>query len=156
MENTLLEDEVLILDKISYNFSKPDRGDIVVFLLDESSTGIINRFSVFFNDISLKLSGGYRSDRLVKRVIGIPGDEIDIQNGSLYVNGAKQSELYVKTITEKAIIELPVTVPEGYVFVLGDNRMVSKDSRHFGLIDIKNIEGKIILRASPLSKFGKP
>ena len=156
MESTLFEGESLILDKISYDFSQPKRGDIVVFLLYENSASIFNKFGVFFKDIRLKMSGGYRTDRLIKRVIGIPGDEIDIQNGYLFLNGVKQDESYIKTITEVASIQLPITVPEGYIFVMGDNRMESRDSRHFGLLNIKNIEGKILLRTAPLNKFGKP
>lgn len=92
--------------------------------------------------------------RLVKRVIGIPGDEIDIKDGYVYLNGSILEELYVKGETYSRDKEFPIKVEEDTVFVLGDNREVSKDSRNFGLVKINQIEGKAIFRISPFNRFG--
>jgi signal peptidase I len=90
----------------------------------------------------------------IKRVIGLPGDNVEIRDGSVYVNGEKLEEAYLRegTRTEP---EMNLTVPEGEVFVLGDNREVSKDSRMFGLIDCKQVEGKAVYRVYPFDKMGK-
>jgi signal peptidase I len=90
----------------------------------------------------------------IKRVIGLPGDEIDIINGSLYVNGIEQKETYVKGSTTKQNFDLPSNVPENKVFVMGDNRENSKDSREFGFVDVDKIKGKAVFRIRPLKEFG--
>ncbi len=159
MENTLIEGQKLVMEKISYEFHEPRCGDIVVFLNNETkgltnTEGFINKLIIYVNDISLKLKGENRNDRLIKRVIAVAGDEITIKDGYVYVNGEKLDEPYTKTITpDQNISEI---IPEGYVYVMGDNRSNSKDSRSFGSVEIKQIEGKIIYRLSPINKIGKP
>lgn len=96
-----------------------------------------------------------RADELyIKRVIGIPGDVVEIKGGLVYVNGERVKESYLKesTVTEP---EMKVTVPENEVFVLGDNREVSDDSRYIGTISIKKIKGLAYFRIFPFSKIGK-
>ncbi len=100
----------------------------------------------------------YNNHILVKRVIGVPGDVIVMDEaGNVYVNGALLDEPY---LTEKALgecdIEFPFTVPEQTVFVLGDNRSTSVDSRNslIGCISMDEIVGKIVFRVWPLSSFG--
>jgi len=94
------------------------------------------------------------SDHLIKRVIAVAGDTVDIDEaaGSLLINGVAQSEPYTfcETHAREGGIEFPVTIPEGSVFLLGDNRVISKDSRELGLIEKNKITGKVIftLRAS--------
>ena len=92
----------------------------------------------------------------IKRVIGIPGDEIDIRDGYVYVNGEKLEEPYVKGKTYKKNLEFPITVQKNHVFVLGDNRENSSDSRYqsLGCIDYSKIKGKATFRFWPLDKFG--
>jgi signal peptidase I len=90
----------------------------------------------------------------IKRVIGLPGDNVEIKDGLVYVNGSKIDEPYLRrgTLTEPA---MKVKVPQGQVFVLGDNREVSQDSRYIGTIDIKKIKGHAYFRVFPFNEFGK-
>lgn len=154
MENTLYNDDKLMVDKISYNFKQPKRGDIIIFI-DGGEKG--NVFEESLGYIKNIISSYHNSDnrtRLVKRVIGIPGDEIDIREGYVYLNGEKLNERYIKGSTYDRIIEFPIVVERDKVFVLGDNREVSRDSRDFGLINNNQIEGKVIFRVKPLDKIG--
>lgn len=100
----------------------------------------------------------YNNHILVKRVIGVPGDVIVMDDdGNVYVNGTLLEESYLK---EKALgecdIEFPFTVPEQTVFVLGDNRSTSVDSRNslIGCVSLDEIVGKIVFRVWPLNSFG--
>ncbi|NLX77476.1 MAG: signal peptidase I [Clostridiaceae bacterium] len=156
MQNTLQEGHALIIDKISYQFSNPKRGDIVVFLRGENTKGFINRYKIFLKDVNLRLHKSFRSNRLIKRIIAVEGDTIDIHDGQVYINGILMDEPYVKGITPKMELVCPYTVPEGYVFVMGDNRENSLDSRSFGPVDIRSVEGKAIFRVYPFSEIGKP
>jgi signal peptidase I len=159
MENTLFTNQQLIVDKLSYNFVEPKRGDIIIFLengekgtiIDDALRTVDSVVSIFnYNkDISEK------SSRLVKRVIGVAGDEVDIKDGYVYLNGKKLEETYAKGETISGEFKLPIKVGENKLFVLGDNRMVSKDSRKFGLIDCKQVDGKAIYRVYPFNQLGK-
>lgn len=152
MENTLVEGDVLILDKLSYCFKNPKRGDIIVFLEKEETRSVIKRFDIFWRDVKGQFNKTPRNDRLIKRVVAVEGDEIEIRDGIVYVNGIKQSEDYVDTYTPG---EVHTVVPEGYIYVLGDNRENSKDSRLFGPISMEKVEGRAVFRLFPLKKFGK-
>jgi signal peptidase I len=130
MQSTLTEGQRLIEDKISYRFEKPDRGDIVI------------------------INGPENDKRLIKRVIGLPGDILDMKDGDVYINGNRLEEPYVKGRTFPNGLSLPYTVPDGKVFVMGDNREHSLDSRELGPIDLASIEGRAVFRLWPLDKFG--
>ncbi|MEI4614978.1 signal peptidase I [Bacillus cereus] len=129
MMPTLKNNERVLVNKIGYSISGLDRFDIIVFHGKE----------------------GYD---LVKRVIGLPGDTVEYKNDVLYVNGKAMEEPYLKQFKEKAVgrvltpdftleqITGKTKVPEGQVFVLGDNREVSKDGRMFGFISEDAIVGK--------------
>ncbi len=131
MVPTLQNREDLIVLKYPYRFSLPKYGDIIVFK--------------------------YPSDpryHYIKRVIGLPGDSIEIKNEEVYVNGQKLNEPY---INEKTLMDFKLDkVPEGTVFVMGDNRNWSRDSRYpdVGPVPFKNIIGKATLRIWPPSKMG--
>lgn len=141
MENTLHENDYMIMYRLAYNSHTPERGDIIIFqseLVDESSG----------ND---KL--------LIKRVIGLPGDEISIKADQLYINGEAYHEDYLKDGITPAF-EIPeegesYTVPEDSYFVMGDNRVGSVDSRRYevGCVKTEQIEGKVILRLFPFNKI---
>ena len=133
MQNTLQDGDHLIISSFLYT---PDYGDIVVFEDTESSM----------------------RKALVKRVIALPGDTVEIKrDGSVYVNGELLNEDYVfidEYISNYVDEENIWTVGEGEVFVLGDHRNVSADSRKFGTIDADTILGKAVLRFFPFSEFG--
>ncbi|WP_434296720.1 signal peptidase I [Clostridium sporogenes] len=159
MENTLLTNEQLVVDKLSYNFVEPKKGDIIIFhenkekgTIAEDTLEMVDNIISKFNNNKTDIE---EDDRLIKRVIGVPGDEVDIKDGYLYLNGKKLEESYVKGETIEREFKFPIKVPENKLFVLGDNRMISKDSRMFGLIDYKQVEGKAIYRVYPFNHVGK-
>lgn len=134
MNNTLENGDILILDKITYNFVNVKRNDIISFYSEETKY-------------------------LIKRVIGLPGDYIEFKNNKLYINSQEIPETYLKenTITNDfSLIELGYeTIPEDMYFVVGDNRENSKDSRNseIGLIKKDNIIGKVRFRIWPFNKL---
>ncbi|MDS0528446.1 signal peptidase I [Clostridium sp. SHJSY1] len=159
MENTLHNNQQLIIDKLSYNFTEPKRGDIIIFLQGKERGSIIDDT---LETASKLISGDQENNRLVKKVIGIPGDEIDIKDGCVYLNGEKLDEPYAQgeTLVEQESPlnkqpEYKIKVEENKLFVLGDNRPVSMDSRIFGLIDKSQVEGKAIFRVYPFNEAGK-
>ena len=114
-------------------------GDIVLYTrLGEAEKGEL---------VSVRVPGG---DYYVKRVVAVGGDVVDIKGGVLYVNGVAETGEYVKgeTKPEDVVISYPYTVPEGYVFALGDNREESVDSRSFGAVKQSEIKGILKLLIS--------
>ncbi|MBP7175950.1 MAG: signal peptidase I [Thermoclostridium sp.] len=156
MQNTLFEGHMLVMDKLSYQFSEPKKGDIIVFVKNEDTKGFIKRYQVFLKDVQLRFHNDFRSNRLIKRVIALAGDKVDIRNGAVYVNDILLDEPYVKGSTPGMALEYPIEVPEGYIFVMGDNRENSLDSRSFGPISLNSVEGKAVFRIFPFNKIGKP
>jgi signal peptidase I len=142
MQDTLQDHQRLIVYKLGYNFHTPRRGDIIIL---EYQKGIFKY---------LPLPDPKEVD-YIKRVIALPGDVVDIKDdGFVYINGKKQIEPYAKGITMRNGMELPKTIPDNMVMVLGDNREYSSDSRAIGLIDFNRIRGKAVLRIYPFKDFG--
>jgi signal peptidase I len=136
MENTLHDDDYLMVEKISYHLDALKRFDIIVFY----PYGRDNKEEYF-----------------VKRLIGLPGETIQIKGEDIYINGEVIDENYGKDpITYAGIAEEPITLGEDEYFVMGDNREISFDSRYeeVGVLSKKNIGGKAVLRVWPLNKFG--
>jgi len=129
MEPNLHNNQRLIIEKISYHFHPPRRGDIVV----------------------IKLSNRH-SDPLIKRVIGLPGETIEIRDGHVYINGQTLEEPYLHQLTFGNIS--PRVISPGYVFVLGDNRGASNDSRSFGEVALTDIVGRAWFRYWPPDEIG--
>ncbi len=125
MEPNLHTDQRLIVEKLSYNpymrqylgFSGPDRGDVVV--------------------IRLPVQG---DELLIKRVIGLPGDVVEIHDGQVFVNDQALNEPYLSSGTAGSYG--PMTIPPLHIFVLGDNRAFSNDSRSFGTIPLTDVVGR--------------
>ena len=134
METTLSHGDQLIVDKISYRFRDPDRYDIVVFPYQyEEKTYYI------------------------KRIIGLPGETVQIVDGYVYIDGQQLDEHYGNEVMlDPGIAEEPVTLGDDEYFVLGDNRNNSQDSRaaNVGVIHRKDLLGRAWIRIWPLSEFG--
>lgn len=138
MEPTLLVGDRLVIEKVSYRLHPPKMGDIVVF---EPPSQFQEQF-------------GFVPDKaFIKRVIGTPGDQVQVQQGAVYLNGQPLEEDY---IAEPLAYEMPkVQVPAGEVFVMGDNRNNSNDSHVWGFLPQQNIIGRAVLRFFPFDRFGK-
>ena len=139
MENTLKQNDYVFVSRRYYTWFKKDltRGDIIVFKSDLTTA-----------------SGSEKL--LVKRIIAIPGDTVSIADGQVFVNGAPSDASFTKDgYTGGSMAE--VTVPAGHVFVLGDNRQNSTDSRSpvVGFVDINTIKGKVVFRLLPFKRMGK-
>ncbi|HIQ96988.1 MAG TPA: signal peptidase I [Candidatus Limivivens merdigallinarum] len=136
MNPTLYDKENLILDKISYHFRDPERFDIIVFPFEEDG----------------------EETHFIKRIIGLPGETVQIIDGYVYINGELlESDIYGKEVMEYAgRAAEPITLGDDEYFVLGDNRNNSRDSRFEEVGNIKrgDITGRAFLRIWPLNKFG--
>ena len=130
MVPTLNDGDIMILDKIGYKLNGLDRFDIVVV--------------------------DYDGEKIIKRVIGLPGDHVEYRNNKLYINGKHVEEEYDRKETGDFVLEYlgESIIPENKYLVLGDNRPISKDSRLIGLIDKRDIEGYTSLVLFPFNKFG--
>lgn len=132
MEPTLLIGDRLWTDKITYYLREPKRGDIVIF--------------------DPPAAAGPTDVPYVKRVIGESGDEVRVEGGHVYVNG--------KALTEPYIAEAPdytwgpQKVPDGYLFVMGDNRRHSNDSHIWGFLPKENVSARVVFRVWPLARLG--
>ncbi|MCX8075277.1 MAG: signal peptidase I [Clostridia bacterium] len=166
MKPTTIEGDKLLIQRPTIFKKKINYGDIITF---ESPIDPVSNMSADPNDVKSKyqdLSGinsflyhfvGVGKLSYIKRVIGLPGDHIVVaQDGYAYRNNEKLVENYLKDgTTNQNGVYTDVTVPDGYVFVMGDNRLESKDSRIFGCIPESKVDGYVITRVWPLSKFGK-
>jgi signal peptidase I len=129
MEPNLHAGQRLIVEKISYRFHSPRRGDIVVLRLPEQ-----------------------RGNFLIKRVIGLPGETVEVRDQNVLINGHPIDESYLDQPIRYSMS--PRQVPEDSVFVLGDNRGFSNDSRSFGPVAISNIIGRAWIRYWPPERMG--
>ena len=130
MEPNLHTDQRLVVEKLSYRFHPPSRFDVVV--LRVSSQG---------------------DELLIKRVIGLPGETVEFRDGSVYIDGQQLDEPYVSQTTRSGRSGR-VVVPPLHVFVMGDNRSHSNDSRSFGPVPIENIIGRAWLSYWPPQNAG--
>ncbi|MBU5437824.1 signal peptidase I [Tissierella sp. MSJ-40] len=154
MENTFFEGEKVVLNRLSYAFKEPKRGDVIILNKSEGKKGVLNGISVEIKEMYKLLNGEISRNHLLKRIVGVPGDLIDIKDGYVYLNGEIIKEFYIKGETSPRDMKFPITVPDNKVFVLGDNREVSLDSRELGFIDYNQIEGKVVFRIWPINKIG--
>ena len=140
MYPTLVQDERLLVNRLGRTTKTlPQRGEIIT--IEEPSN---------FLEI------GKRS--YIKRVIALPGEYVEIREGKVYINGEELQEEYLPTNTKTEITSEVgfdnLIVPENCVFVMGDNRAHSADSRNFGCIPIEKIESKLWIRITPFNRFG--
>ncbi len=131
MEPKLSDQERIFVNKFVYHFSGIDRGDIVVFWYPKDPT-----------------------KSFIKRVIGLPGETVEIRSGVVFVNSEPITEPYVPPGFFDYATHDPIVVPEGQFFVLGDHRNSSNDSRNWGFVPRRSIFGKAIFRYWPVSRLG--
>jgi signal peptidase I len=125
MAPTLQPGDHVLVEKLSYRFGSPRRGDLVVFRAPD---------------------GGSLA---VKRIVGLAGDRVAIEDGVLAVNGKLEHEPYVDQATIDSVYFGPVVVPRGDVFVMGDNRADSHDSRDYGAVPQGSLVGRVLVRLWP-------
>jgi signal peptidase I len=168
MQPTLQENQRLFLDRTYQISHRPLKvGELVAFeapsktytkadadqknpvaVYENSINGIINKFSYYVLEIS--------KTNYIKRVIALEGDKVKILNGKVFVNGTLQEESFLpEDVQTNSGVFYDLIVPEGYVFVLGDNRPNSLDSRELGCIPLEKIEGVVFFRFWPFNVFGK-
>ncbi len=175
MVPTLQENQRLILNRWGRTTGKmPERGDIITF---EAPSNVREKINIEDIDLSNPIAK-YENEptswwkkftyyvleigkeSYIKRVIGLPGEHVEIKDGKVYINGEELQEDYLPegTITKQNTEDeyyLDVIVPENCVFAMGDNRSHSTDCRKFGCIPLEKIEGKVWIRFWPLDLFGK-
>lgn len=163
MSPTLIEDQRIILNRLEKEYR---RGDIITFespsIQNNNNIDLLNPIAIYsynpdnwFEDLIYNVLE-LNKISYIKRVIGISGDKVQIKDGKVYLNEEEIKEEYlVDSAITKGGNYNNIIVPEGYVFVMGDNRTGSVDSRVFGCIPIEKIEGKVVFRYWPISEFGK-
>jgi signal peptidase I len=125
MEPTLRAGDQLLVDKVFYRFASPRRNDLIIF--PQPGNGQL----------------------VVKRIVGLPGDAVALEDGVLTVNGHPRHEPYVDQRTVDSVYFGPETVPDDKVFVMGDNRGDSIDSRSYGPVEVEAIVGRVLWRIWP-------
>lgn len=164
MYPTLKQNQRLVLNRLYRTFhDTPERGDIITFeapsksvatgvkaVYDNEPQNVFEKFCYYVLEVN-KMS-------YIKRVVALPGEHVQIADGKVYINGEELKEDYLQenVVTEaKSVYLTDFTVPEGYVFAIGDNREHSGDCRAFGCIPFEKIESKVWIRFWPFDLFGK-
>jgi signal peptidase I len=129
MEPSYFHNNRVVVSKVSYLLGDIERGDVIVFPAPPNP-----------------------EEDYIKRVIGLPGDQISVQNGVVFINGEALVEPYISAPPINNMRAIPV--PEGSVFVMGDNRNVSSDSRSWGALPIEDIIGKAVFVYWPFDEIG--
>lgn len=128
MEPNFYQNEYLIIDEISYRFQNPERGEVIIFKNPKDT-------KYYF----------------IKRVIGLPGETVEVRSGTVFINGQELTEPYIENLSTQSYEEY--TLSEGQYFLLGDNRINSYDSRTFGPVDEKYIIGRVWFRGWPIDRI---
>ncbi len=131
MQPNLVDQERIFVNKLGYHFNGIERGDVVVFWYPKD-----------------------RDKSFIKRVVGLPGETVEVRQGSVYVDGRSLNERYVLSKYVDRYSYPPKRVPWDSYFVMGDHRNSSNDSRHWGCVPLGSIFGKAVFRYWPVSKMG--
>ena len=160
MEPTLAEGDRVLVEKVSYRFGEPSRGDVVVF--ERRLPGLTGSDEAEDESVLSDIRDAFRelfgfptgtSQDFIKRVIGVEGDTVEGREGKVLVNGEPIDEAYLPEGYETEPF-LPIDVPEDMVFVMGDNRADSDDSRNFGPIPTESVIGRAFVLVWPPSDLG--
>jgi len=156
MEETIYDGDWLIINKINLSPDKLKRGDIIIM------NGEPKRYTLFSflnkSEFAKRFLPSPIGEDWIKRIVAVGGDTVELINSRIYINGIILAEPYLKdqgVTYSKGLTEFPYTVPDGEFFVMGDNRVVSHDSRNIGSIQGDEIIGTSKYRIWPLSGFGK-
>jgi len=156
MVPTLQIGQRVLVDRVSFRFTDPDRGDIVVFKppsgADSESCGAEHA-----SDQPCPTHTPDRSDtNFIKRVVGLPGDRLKVIGGSVYINGRRQDESFAHLDAQCPTCNLPreITIPKGQYYMMGDNRGESEDSRVWGPVPKKWMIGKAFMTYWPPNRIG--
>lgn len=128
MDPTLQNGEIILVNRLTYRFAPPQRGDIIVFHFP-----------------------GDPNQEYIKRIIGLPGDTVVVKGGKVYVNNVLLDETYIQDPPDYA---LQMETPENALLVLGDNRNNSSDSHSWGTLDMKYVVGKAVFIYWPFERWG--
>jgi signal peptidase I len=156
MVPTLEIGQRVLVDRVSFRFSDPDRGDVIVFKpprgADSETCGAEHP-----SDQPCQAHTPDRSDtNFIKRVVGLPGDRLKVLEGSVYINGRRQNESFAHLDPECGTCNLPreITIPDGEYYMMGDNRGQSEDSRVWGPVPKKWMIGKAFMTYWPPGRIG--
>jgi signal peptidase I len=156
MVPTLEVGQRVLVDRMSFRFTDPDRGDIVVFKPPAGADS--NRCGVqHSSDEPCPKETSERSNtNFIKRVVGVPGDRLKVIESSVYINGKRQKEPFARLSPDCGICNLPreITIPDGHYYMMGDNRGESLDSREWGPVPKKWIIGKAFATYWPPRRIG--
>lgn len=130
MDQTLQDGEFVLVNRLAYRFGQPERGDIIVFHHPTDQN----------------------QEDLIKRIIGLPGDQVRVEGGAVYINGTRLKEPYISPDRAPAYTD-EQTVPDGELYVLGDNRNNSSDSHQWGFVPLKEVIGRAIVIYWPLGRM---
>ncbi|MFH1103971.1 MAG: signal peptidase I [Actinomycetota bacterium] len=154
MHDTLVEGDRVMVNKLAYRFGEPHRGDIIVFdsplVTHDQSESFLGRV---VRNVGEALGLSTPESALIKRVIALGGETIEIRGNRIYIDGVALDEPYLTRPVDMDPFG-PLTIPEGFVFVMGDNRNQSEDGRVFGPIPESDIIGRAFVRVWPPSRWG--
>ncbi len=155
MENTLMIGDRVMVNKLAYRFGEPNRGDVVVFDSPYAIDGHDGESfpAAVLRNIGEALGLSSPASEFIKRVVAVPGDRLEIRNNRVFVNGSPLEEPYL--FPGAVMRDLPERViPSGMVWVMGDNRNNSQDSRFFEEIPVDEIVGRAFFKVWPPSRWG--
>ena len=156
MVPTLEIGQRVLVDRVSYRFGDPERGDVVVFKPPAGAETNTCGVRPPADSACPEPTDGEYDTNFIKRVVGLPGDRLKVIDGSVYIDGERQEEDFARLDSECPICNLPVeiTIPEDTYFMMGDNRGESADSREWGPVPKDQIVGQAFMTYWPPGRIG--
>ncbi|NND03183.1 MAG: signal peptidase I [Acidimicrobiia bacterium] len=153
MVETLQVDDRILVNKLSYRFGEPERGDVVVF--DQTPDEGESLIGALLRNLAESVGARTPEADLIKRVVALPGETIEIRDNTVFIDGEALDEPYLQPATRTRWENSdPLLVPDNEFFVMGDNRTRSLDSRRFGPITREEIIGRAFVIIWPTSRWG--